>query len=84
MEPKDVSELYPPMYFGITNRLNFKDEYGYDMDRGRAMQSAEHMRAFVLEKSEFKEENREKWLEFFREHPNYRAAVFMAGKRTPG
>jgi len=56
---------HPPLYYTITNRLNGIGE--------RAALIADHL----LEESEYKEENRELWIKFCRDHPDDKAAKFM-------
>ena len=77
-----MSDEKPPMYFGITDRLNGWDEYGYALDAGRARDSAENMKRYIFEESQFKEENRSLWAEYFKNNPADKTAIFMAGERA--
>jgi hypothetical protein len=63
--------MFPPMYFTLQSAL------------GLSGPSSEHndpaeLRNFILKRSEFKEENRELWKAFIKEHPSDGTGKFIA------
>ena len=54
------------------------------MESEDAAQWAKWIRDFVLNKSEYKVENRERWHKFCGEHPGDLAASFVAGELGAG
>jgi hypothetical protein len=66
------------MYFGITARLNMKDEYGADLPSAVAVESARQIAEFVLKGSDFKEANVSAWRDFIENNPTDMAAQYMS------
>jgi hypothetical protein len=62
---------YPPMYFTLRSALGLSGTPSIERNDPVALRKS------ILEKSEYREENRELWRQFIKENPNDETAKFV-------
>jgi hypothetical protein len=78
--------LKPPLYYTLKHRLVFgQSEHGRKMGKTEVAEIVGMYLDFLFEKSDYKEENKQRWLEYATQNPAEELVVYISSyKQFPG